>query len=101
MEDDVDATNPMEVLWAFATRAHPGTSEHIFGKKPTGALSVYLDDNEKRTMTSSKGVYDCLTRDEWTGGHQPSRTSFARGYPSEIRERVLARWSSDYGFSRT
>ena len=101
MEDDVDATNPMEVLWAFATRAHPGTSEHLVAKKPTGALSVYLDDNEKRTMTSSKGVYDCLTRDEWTGGHQPSRTSFARGYPSEIRDRVLARWSSDYGFSGT
>ena len=99
MEDDVDATNPLEVLWAFATRAHPGTSEHIFAKKPTGALSVYLDDNEKRTMTSCKGVYDCLTRDEWTGGHQPSRTSFARGYPAEIRDRVLARWSSEFGYS--
>ena len=58
MEDDVDATNPLEVLWAFATRAHPGTSEHVFDKRPTGALAVYVSDQEKQTMTSTKGVYD-------------------------------------------
>ena len=98
MEDDVDATNPLEVLWAFATRAHPGTSEHVFDQRPTGALAVYVSDEEKQTMTSTKGVYDCLTRDEWTHGHEPSRTSLARGYPAEIRDKVLARWSREYGY---
>ena len=99
MEDDVDPTNDKELIWAFATRAHPGTSEHVFEKKPTGALAVYLDDQEKRTMTSAKAVYDCLTRDEWTHGNQPHRTSLARGYPDEIRERVLNHWA-DYGYSK-
>jgi len=49
-------------------------------------------------MTATKAVYDCLTRDEWTGGHQPSRTSFTRGYPAGIREKVLAGWSNVYGY---
>ncbi len=97
MEDDVDPTRPLEVMWAFATRAHPGTSEHVFAREKTGALAVYLDDQEKKTMVSTKAVYDCLTRDEWTHGNRPSRTSLARGYPPEIRERVRSRWA-DYGF---
>ena len=97
MEDDVDPTDERELIWAYATRAHPGTSEHVFAGKPTGALAVYLDDTEKHTMTSTKAVYDCLTRDEWTHGNQPRRTSLARGYPPEIRDRVLDEWES-YGF---
>ena len=101
MEDDVDATNPMEVLWAFATRAHPGSSEHVFENRPTGALAVYVSDQEKRTMTSTKGVYDCLTRDEWTHGNQPSRTNLARGYPQAIAERVLNGWHDLYGYPET
>ncbi len=97
MEDDIDPTNTNEVVWAFATRSHPGTSEHIFAKSPTGALSVYLDDQEKRTMTSTKAVYNCLTRDEWTHGNQPSRTCLRKGYPPHIVERVLRSWHA-YGY---
>ncbi len=98
MEDDIDPTNTNEVVWAFATRSHPGTSEHVFAKSATGALSVYLDDQEKKTMTSTKAVYNCLTRDEWTHGNQPSRTSLRRGYPPYIVERVLSNWNA-YGYA--
>ena len=98
IEDDVDPTNTSEVVWAFATRCHPGTGEHVFDARANAALSVYLADNEKQTMTATKAVYDCLTRDEWTGGHQPSRTSLARGYPAELRDKVLAGWSKVYGY---
>jgi UbiD family decarboxylase len=97
MEDDIDPTNTYEVVWAYATRSHPGTSEHVFAKSPTGALSVYLDDEEKHTMTSTKAVYNCLTRDEWTQGNQPSRTCLRKGYPPHIVERVLNNWHS-YGY---
>ncbi len=100
LEDDVDATDTSEVVWAFATRCHPGTGEHVFDARSNAALSVYLDDNEKKTMTATKAVYDCLTRDEWTGGRQPSRTSLARGYPPDVRDRVLANWSSAYGYPK-
>lgn len=98
LEDDVDPTNTDEVVWAYATRAHPGTSELVFGNEQTGALSIYLEPDEKRVMRSTKAVYDCLTRDEWTGGHTPKRTSLARGYPEELRERVLSNWRA-YGYA--
>ena len=98
MEDDVDPTDDQELIWAFATRAHPGTSEHVFAREKTGALAVYLSDGEKRTMTSTKAVYDCLTRDEWTGGKTPHRTSLQRGYPAEISQKVLAGWHDAYGY---
>ena len=98
MEDDVDPTNTNEVVWAFATRSHPGTSEHIFPREQTGALAVYFDEDEKRTMVSAKVIYDCLTRDEWTHGNKPSRTNFAKGYSAEVRDRVLANWCA-YGYS--
>ena len=97
LEDDVDPTDTDEVVWAYATRAHPGTSEIVFGDRPTGALSIYLAPDEKRVMRSTKAVYDCLTRDEWTGGNTPSRTSLERGYPPELRQRVLSNWGN-YGY---
>jgi 4-hydroxy-3-polyprenylbenzoate decarboxylase len=98
IEDDVDAANTSEVVWAFATRCHPGTGEHVFDARANAALSVYLSDNEKAAMTATKAVYNCLTRDEWTGGRQPSRTSLARGYPPAIQQKVLGGWSDHYGY---
>lgn len=100
LEDDVDATDTAEVVWAFATRCHPGAEgEIVFDGQTNAALSVYLAANEKRTFTAQKSVLNGLTRDEWTQGKKPSRTSFARGYPPQVQTKVLANWSTSYGFS--
>ena len=98
LEDDVDPTDTNEVVWAFATRAHPGSSEILFPNEQAGMPRIYLEPDEKRTMRSPKAVYDCLTSDKWTNGKKPRRTNLALGYPPEIRDRVLKNWNA-YGYA--
>lgn len=99
LEDDVDPTNTDEVVWAFATRCHPGAAgEILFDGQTNAALSVYLSSSEKQSFTAQKSVFNGLTRDEWNGGRQPSRTNLARGYPHELAERVIRDWAS-YGYA--
>jgi len=97
MEDDVDPTNTAEVVWAYATRCHPGTGEVLFPNESMANLPVYLRSDEKRIFMATKAIYNCLTQDEWTVGHTPSRVNFRRAWPTEIQERVLSNWHS-YGY---
>lgn len=99
LEDDVDATDLREVVWAFATRTHPGaTGEILFDAQTNAALSVYLSTSEKQSFTAAKSVFNGLTRDDWMGGKRPSRTSLARGYPPELAERIVQDWAA-YGYT--
>jgi 4-hydroxy-3-polyprenylbenzoate decarboxylase len=97
MEDDVDATNTNEVLWAFASRCHPGTGEVLFGKEPYGNLAVFLSSKEKLSYLTTKAIYNCLSHDDWTLETTPRRTSFQANWPPEIQQRVLHNWK-DYGY---
>lgn len=97
MEDDVDATNTNEVLWAFASRCHPGTGEVLFNKESYGNLAVFLSSKEKLSYLTTKAIYNCLSHDDWTPETTPHRTSFQTNWPPEIQQRVLHRWK-DYGY---
>lgn len=47
IEDDIDITSADQVVWAFATRAHPEYGEVRFPAEPTQvAGEVYLDEAE-------------------------------------------------------
>ena len=98
VEDDVDITDVNQVVWAFATRAHPTHGDIYYPGKPTAALSVYLDEEEMHTYRAGKVVYNCLLADRFGPGEQPTKGSFATGWPAEIQQRVLANWHR-YGFS--
>lgn len=99
LEDDVDPTNTDEVVWAFATRSHPGPEgEVLFDGQTNAALSVYLADADKKTGTAQKAVLNALTRDDWTGGRTPTRTALRHGYPQALVKQVLLRWE-EYGYS--
>ena len=97
LNDDVDPTNLGELVWAFATRCHPLKGHSMFGHKPADPLVAYLRQSEKICATTGKIVYNCLPPDEW-GEVLPIRASFHHGYPPEIVDRVMQRWS-EYGFS--
>jgi len=98
VEDDIDITNLSEVVWAFATRAHPEHGEVHFADLPTQQLSVYLSPEEAHSYRSGKVIHCCLLGDRFTDGERPVKGSFQNGWPAEIQQRVLDRWT-DYGYT--
>jgi 4-hydroxy-3-polyprenylbenzoate decarboxylase len=94
LNDDIDPTNTAELVWAFATRCHPVHGEIAFDKEATSPLVAFLESSEKQGGRTTKVVYNCLPPDEW-GERLPVRCSFAHNYPRELRERVLANWTTD------
>jgi UbiD family decarboxylase len=99
VEDDIDITDVREVVWAFATRAHPTHGEIHFPHRPTAALSVYLDEQEMHSYQAGKVIHNCLLADRFAGSPRPVKGSFDNGWPAEVRQRVLANWHH-YGYPR-
>ncbi len=98
VNDDVDVTNLGELVWAFATRNHPGAQgEVVFNEQATNPLVAFLTSAEKMSAHTTKIIYNCLPPDEW-GERLPVRSSFAHAYPAEVQARVRANWAA-YGFT--
>jgi 4-hydroxy-3-polyprenylbenzoate decarboxylase len=99
MNDDIDPTNLRELVWAFATRCHPGAGEIYFNKELVSPLVAFLRSSEKHSGNTTKVVYNCLPPDEWEGS-LPKRSAFCGSFPPEIQEKVLANWQA-YGFTKS
>ncbi|MVU77485.1 UbiD family decarboxylase [Nocardia sp. ET3-3] len=97
VEDDVDITDVNQIVWAFATRAHPEHGEVHFPAELTAALSVYLSEVEQHSYRAGKVVYNCLLADLFDESQRPIKGSFENGWPQEIQQRVLDRWQ-EYGY---
>ena len=97
VEDDIDITNIHDVVWAFATRAHPAHGEVRLPDRDNVGLYVYLDEKEKRTWRSDKVVYNCLLADRYPPGERPLKGSFENVWPDAVRQRVLSSWKK-YGY---
>jgi 4-hydroxy-3-polyprenylbenzoate decarboxylase len=98
VNDDIDITNTKEVVWAFATRNHPGSKgEVVFNEESTNPLVAFLSQDEKMSMHTTKVIYNCLPPDEW-GDRLPQRSSFSGAYPSAVQDSVLQNWQA-YGFA--
>lgn len=101
VEDDIDITDVSEVVWAFATRAHPEHGEVHFPNRPGQVTGeVYLDEAEAHSYKVGKVVYNCLLADRFPEGRQPVKGDFHHGWPTEVQDRVLRRWP-EYGYSST
>ena len=96
VNDDVDPTNLKELVWAFATRNHPGTGEVHFDKEIISPLVAFYKSAEKGAGRGAKVIYDCLPPEEW-GDDLPTRSSFHHSYSKALQDQVLARWAG-YGF---
>lgn len=94
VNDDVDIANTKELVWAFATRNHPGPQgELMFGNENTNPLVAYLGEDEQKRLRTTKVIYDCLDP-EHLRGKLPRRSSFAHIFPPELQAKVLADWSA-------
>jgi UbiD family decarboxylase len=97
VEDDFDFTDVGQVVWAFASRAHPHHGEVYFDSLPQNNLPVFLDPNEKFSYHASKVVHNCLLADRFPIEERPVAADLANGWPQDIQQRVLRNWSA-YGY---
>lgn len=96
-EDDVDATNLDEVVWAFATRVHPEKGRFLFPQERVLPLVGFLTPEERKTRLGAKVIYSGLPADDLPREQIPRRSSFRFLWPAEIQERVVKKWR-EYGF---
>jgi 4-hydroxy-3-polyprenylbenzoate decarboxylase len=96
--DDVDPSDPADVLWALVTRVHPGDGEIMFLSLAANPLNAFMKGNEKHAMFTTKSVLDGLPRDDWAPDQVPVRADFATLYPPDLKQKVQALWTKGYGF---
>ena len=97
MGDDIDPTRLDKVVWALATRCHPGSGQILFSQTKVGEWVAYLDSSEKLTGRGGQALYNCLTHEQAIGRPLPEIVSFEGAYPKALQDRILANWQA-YGF---
>jgi 4-hydroxy-3-polyprenylbenzoate decarboxylase len=98
IHDDIDPANLQEVVWAFATRCHPGIVEIHLEHLRHNPLEVLLHTDERNPPVSTKTIYNCLFAGR-TPAELPLRSAFRHVYPAELQRLVLSNWTS-YGYKQ-
>jgi 4-hydroxy-3-polyprenylbenzoate decarboxylase len=95
VDDDIDITNPAEVMWAVATRWDPKTQSDILDGCWTGHLDPLLSPEKREAgdMTNSRIVIYAVRPFHWKDKF-PKVNQFSR----EELERVRAKWASKLDF---
>ncbi|MFD4523763.1 UbiD family decarboxylase [Streptomyces sp. NPDC058470] len=89
LDDDVDASDVGELMWALATRVHPTERRIVRVGRILPLLSVY-GPQERHNKKGPKVTYDALLPSA-EAGREP-RSSFRFIFPREIQERVMEHW---------
>jgi 4-hydroxy-3-polyprenylbenzoate decarboxylase len=97
IEDDIDVTDVAQVMWAFASRAHPSRGEIYFPDEPQNALPIFLSPGEKSVFKTTKVVHNALLADRFAPEARPVRSDLEHGWPAVVRNRVIERWL-EYGY---
>jgi 4-hydroxy-3-polyprenylbenzoate decarboxylase len=97
IENDIDITNPEEVIWAFASRAHPSHGEVYFSEEAQNILPVFLEQTEKQNSKATKVIYNCLLADRFDIDKRPVRSDFINSWPADLREKIQNNWRL-YGY---
>ncbi|MFF7250187.1 UbiD family decarboxylase [Embleya sp. NPDC008237] len=95
--DDIDVTDIDQVVWAMATRYHPGTGEYNFPEAPGIPMVPYLTPEEVRSGRGGKSISSCLLPEQFHGTTRGTTASFRGSYPRELQQTVIDNWA-DYGY---
>lgn len=95
--NDIDITNIDEVVWALATRSHPGHDFIPYPDIPGFPMVPYLNGDDIAAGAGGNMVINCLYPEQFLGKMRASTASFKHSYPEEIRSKVLSNWR-EYGF---
>lgn len=94
--EDVDVTDPEEVLWCLTTRLHPEKGIHVQKSAPAGPLTPFLSREEKASGGGSRVLFDATFPFHWTPEERPTIIDFEHAWPAEVKEKVISRWE-EYG----
>jgi len=97
IENDIDIADPKQVIWAFASRAHPEHGEIHFANEPQNILPIYLDAHERLSYHATKIVHNCLIADRFDKNERPTPSDLTRAWPADIRQHVIDNWQT-YGY---
>jgi 4-hydroxy-3-polyprenylbenzoate decarboxylase len=97
VEDDFDVTDVSQVMWAFASRAHPSHGEIYFPDEAMNSLPVFLSPSEKSVFKTTKVVHNALLADRFAKADRPVRSDLVHGWPREVSDRVISKWRT-YGY---
>jgi 4-hydroxy-3-polyprenylbenzoate decarboxylase len=90
VEDDLDPSNPEEVLWAIATRSDPSTSWEVLPECPVSSLDPMVHPARKkvaRSFTSSRMLIVACRPWEWREQFPPVNKG-----SDALRRETLAKW---------
>ena len=97
-EDDIDPSNTRDVVWAFAAKNSPSDGVRFYEDRNMVPLPVFLPDADRRRHKTTKVIYNALMREDGDPESIAVRSTLDADWPQEIQDRVLARWSSEYGY---
>jgi len=95
VDDDIDITNPAEVMWAVGTRWDPKTATDIIDGMWTGYIDPMLlpERREKEDLTNSRIIIYAVRPWAW-------KDSFPKvnQIPKEYSEEIAAKWAGKVSF---
>ncbi|MBV9559667.1 MAG: UbiD family decarboxylase [Bradyrhizobium sp.] len=97
IENDINVTDVEQVVWAFASRAHPSHGEIYFNEEAQNSLPVFLDSGEKFTYRTTKVIHNALLADRFPVERRPKRSDLENGWPASIGRQVIENWRA-YGY---
>lgn len=89
---DVDVTDMMQVMHAFATKCDPGIGTTVIEQGVGTPLTPFTHPHSREVGRCAKVVYDCTWPLDWPAGRIPIKASFQDLYPDEIKKRVINNW---------
>jgi 4-hydroxy-3-polyprenylbenzoate decarboxylase len=92
VDDDIDPTDLRDVMWALATRCHPGRGHVLLEDQRITPLHLFYSPEERSGACGPKMAYDCLLPSDEQ--RRPRLTTFKDNFPAEVRRRALAALSS-------
>ena len=92
VDDDIDITNPVEVLWAMATRWDPKTQTDIIDGCWTGHIDPILDPAKRDSgdITNSRMIIYAVRPYHWKNDF-PAVNEIPKSYAEQIREKWAAK----------
>lgn len=98
-DDDIDILNPVSLFHAMVTKCHPKRDTWIVKDSPAAPDAPHLEADELARGSGPSMIFDCTWPRDWDPSIAvPPRVSFDQCYPQAIQDKVLANWTSGYGF---
>ncbi|MBI4319437.1 MAG: UbiD family decarboxylase [Chloroflexi bacterium] len=97
-DDDIDVHDLNQIMHAFVTKCVPRRGVQQKDFSVGWGLVPFLDLHERQYAKGFTAAYDCTWPIEWDRYSEvPPKASFGQTYPAELRNQVVANWTTKYG----